>query len=67
MPFPGDLVLSDKAEEGLPALVLLLDCPNGRMWGLVSPAHRESRPGKDRRYATAAAYDAVRTRNVGRP
>ena len=44
---PGDLVLSHKAEEVLPALVLLLDCPDERMWGLVSP-------GRDRRQATAA-------------
>ncbi len=31
---PGDLVLSHQAEEVLPALALLLDCPNGRMWGM---------------------------------
>ena len=31
---PGDLVLSHKAEEVLPALSLLLDCPNGPMWGM---------------------------------
>ncbi len=31
---PDDLVLSHKAEEVLPALALLLDCPNGRMWGM---------------------------------
>ncbi len=31
---PGDLVLFHRAEEVLPALALLLDCPNGRMWGM---------------------------------
>ncbi len=31
---PGDLALSHTAEEVLPALALLLDCPNGRMWGM---------------------------------
>ncbi len=30
---PGDLVAC-KAEEVLPAPALLLDCPNGRVWGM---------------------------------
>lgn len=32
---PDDLVLSHKAEEALPALALLLDCPDGRRWGMI--------------------------------
>ena len=32
---PDDLVLSHKAEEALPALALLLDCPDGRRGGMI--------------------------------